>query len=246
MDAILKEVIYLLYSARFRSEHIVASFSYEADRHLLEQASERFMNRTSAQPMWTYEVISDRPQQVADTERLQYLWEIWWQKPWFWRVDRTNLQTNKVKTERVIYDTSIVQASKYQVSNSAIREEKPAEEEFNASTEANKAAAELSCLDPSFLLSSHELEVLGSENYMQRQAYKVSAKPRPDREAATDQVFWSSADSYELLVDAEMGILLAYTGYMSDIPFARVSLKSVSFDSPIAEEVFRAGTDEAQ
>lgn len=236
----LKEIVYLLHSARYRFSSIITSFSYEADRRLLNQVSERFMKRTSAQQMTTTETDNLSKQTAEGESNYRFLWEVWWQKPLFWRMDRINLQNQRIRTERINRKESILYTSARQTHNVTKLESNELAEQDDY-TAANKAAAEIAFLEPSFLLSSHNLVVLGSDNHARRPVYRVRARPRQDREAALDQVFWSSADSYELYVDAELGILLGYTGYIDDAPFAWARLEKISLNSTIPEEIF--GTD---
>jgi hypothetical protein len=98
-------------------------------------------------------------------------------------------------------------------------------------------------LDPTPLLSLLRFRVTGSSTVAGRATTTAHATPRP-----VDPRFGSSfelsrlgsgADYYDLEVDTERGFLLAATAVRNDLPFHKITTLAITFDQPIAPEIFR-------
>lgn len=75
---------------------------------------------------------------------------------------------------------------------------------------------------------------------IQREALRVRAiARRPEDE---DPEIWPGAEEYELVVDAERGILLRLSARLGGSEFAFQEITTVAFDEPIADSVFAPPT----
>jgi outer membrane lipoprotein-sorting protein len=94
--------------------------------------------------------------------------------------------------------------------------------------------------DPVALLASADLELLGRTVAAGREAIRVRALPRSGDEDWAD--FWGmtgGADEYELLVDAERGVLLRTEARLEGEPVGVTELLEVAFDEQFPEGTFR-------
>jgi outer membrane lipoprotein-sorting protein len=236
-----ERVITLLYRARLNLRSIIATLRYRADRKQTEQVRGQWESSIGRQSL-----ASPLEKSNLESELMDYRWELWWNRPTFWRLDETNLATSHVVRYLVDQKQSMIYSSKAKTlfkkaeGDSATTQQqlpnKKAEAEF---TEASVAAWQQPSLDPSFLLSSHsiELEEIEGITFLDRPAYRVWAYPRPDRDAAIDALFWSSADKYELIVDARVGMLLKYTAYAQERAFASVTVKSLKVNIKMPDKI---------
>ena len=76
-----------------------------------------------------------------------------------------------------------------------------------------------------------------------RKCFAIRARPRRMEIDVADSTFWTRADEYELVVDAERGILLGLTEFRDGRAFAGEEILSVTFDETPAER--RSGCESA-
>ena len=76
-----------------------------------------------------------------------------------------------------------------------------------------------------------------------RKCFAIRARPRRLEIDMADSTFWTRADEYELVVDAEQGILLGLTEFRDGRAFAGEEILSVTFDETPAER--RSGCESA-
>ncbi|MCH8308980.1 MAG: hypothetical protein IIB17_00615 [Chloroflexi bacterium] len=88
--------------------------------------------------------------------------------------------------------------------------------------------------DPSSLIPAFDMEPVESAVFAGRTAIRVIALPRDD----TEPVMWPGVTEIELLVDADLGVILAATAFLDDEVMARVETTSATFDEPISEDIF--------
>lgn len=75
--------------------------------------------------------------------------------------------------------------------------------------------------------------------YLDREAIQAYATHREGVNVyGQDSFFWKGADRYELTIDSQQGILLAYSAQRNDQVFASVSVKFVVFDEPFSDNTF--------
>jgi hypothetical protein len=72
-----------------------------------------------------------------------------------------------------------------------------------------------------------------------RRAVRVLAtRSAAESRAESRLALWEYVDQYEILVDAERGVLLRYAGIVDGEEAGVFSVRAVHFDEPIADEVF--------
>lgn len=94
-------------------------------------------------------------------------------------------------------------------------------------------------LDPSMLLGALELDPTGELTVAGRTAKRLRAVPRGGLRNRFDlHRLGIGADEYELVVDAERGILLRTTAFLDGEPFASAEFVEIAFDEPFPSQVF--------
>jgi len=93
--------------------------------------------------------------------------------------------------------------------------------------------------DPQPLTRLMELKPAGETEALGRKALRVTAIARPDNGIAGEiaPLGWS-ADRWELIVDAERGVLLATTAFVGDKPFRKVEATSIELDQSFDDALF--------
>jgi outer membrane lipoprotein-sorting protein len=95
---------------------------------------------------------------------------------------------------------------------------------------------------PAALLPAVDFEVRGRATKLGRSAYAVRAIPSPSNdveELDLPHALGSGADEYELLVDAERGVLLRTEARLRGRPFLILEMDDVAFDEEISADMFR-------
>ena len=92
-------------------------------------------------------------------------------------------------------------------------------------------------LNPSWLISGLWMEPIGRRRYIDRAAIRVWGEPI--EEENSDWYWWDGADEYQLLIDAERGVLLRIGVFRNGEEFAGAEVTSIEFDRPIPDEIFR-------
>jgi outer membrane lipoprotein-sorting protein len=92
---------------------------------------------------------------------------------------------------------------------------------------------------PARLLPGVELEPLDETQFAGRQAIRVRARPRDGRQHELDFGHAPGADEYELLVDAERGVLLRVGAYLDGEEFATTEVREIAFDEELDPQIFR-------
>lgn len=95
---------------------------------------------------------------------------------------------------------------------------------------------------PGDLLPKLQLTRLEETSVLGRKCYGVRATPLIERERWPMMVFHelgAGADEYELVVDAERGVVLRVTAIRTGAVFQVVSVEEITFDNPLGDEVFR-------
>jgi hypothetical protein len=94
-------------------------------------------------------------------------------------------------------------------------------------------------LDPAPLIPFLWLQPLGRAAYAGREAIRVRGLPRRKLvDGIAPALLWLGASEYNLLVDAERGVLLRATASMDDEEFAGSEFVHVVFDEAIPDSVF--------
>jgi hypothetical protein len=95
--------------------------------------------------------------------------------------------------------------------------------------ELGLAAALLDMLDPTWLISYFDLELAGAAEAAGRPAYRVTAAPRPVMTSTRDDRY-GQFDRVEVLVDAELGILLRREAFCGGQSVEAAGLRSLALD----------------
>jgi hypothetical protein len=104
--------------------------------------------------------------------------------------------------------------------------------------ELGLAAALMDLLDPTWLTGYFDLELTGSAEAAGRPAYRVAATPRHVRAAASGDRY-ERFDRVDVLVDAELGILLRREAFSGGQPIEVAELRSLALDPPEASDPAR-------
>jgi hypothetical protein len=94
-------------------------------------------------------------------------------------------------------------------------------------------------LDPGRLLGALHLRRAGESRAAGRAAIRVSATPRSRHDDALHTLGFFGADEVELLVDAEVGVVLRVEARGEGAPFAVWDVREIAFDEPIPDDLLR-------
>lgn len=238
-----RDLVDLLYTAHSRFKSLQLSWTYTYDESVMQQlinnSSAQLLKRVASLPSY----IPDQ-QQTNATKTIRR--RIWWQRPGCWRDERWDSE-NEQSVAIICDGQSWQYSTKHKVlfTNTT----GPYDQWFarykierTASTPLIEDVSEhIQLLDPSFLLASHALEVIGETVHAGREGMAVRGTYLKHRELLFEDFFWATADEYALIVDREYGILLRYA-YLLDGREATVSsVDEVIFDQPIPRKVFSPG-----
>ena len=104
--------------------------------------------------------------------------------------------------------------------------------------ESGLAVSLMDMLDPSWLISYFDLELAGAAEAAGRPAYRVAAAPRHVR-ASTSGDRYERFDRVDVLVDAELGILVRREAFSGGQPAEVTELRSLALDPPEASDPAR-------
>jgi outer membrane lipoprotein-sorting protein len=94
-------------------------------------------------------------------------------------------------------------------------------------------------LDPGRLLGALHLRRAGEARAAGRAAIRVSATPRSRHDHALHTLGFFGADEVELLVDAEVGVVLRVEARGEGAPFAVWDVREIAFDESIPDDLLR-------
>lgn len=93
-------------------------------------------------------------------------------------------------------------------------------------------------LDPALVVGILEFDITGEREHHGRSSIVVRATSREVEERARFGHYMPDADEFELLVDAEVGVLLRIESFIDGQPFMILELTDVQFEEPFAEDLF--------
>lgn len=225
---LLDRVIVLLYRAHFSRNSLIASLDKTIDTSLESIVNKKWSEEYSTKPLTRQ--LSKQEAVPTSPSFIKNKVNIWWQPSTFWRKDEIDLATNNVLRYIVRPSFSSIFSSTY--NTFSIHES----EVIPTHNRVDEAALSEPFLDPSFLLSHQEISRVEEIFHAKRKGFRIFTTPRPERYMYTDE-FWVSADSYEFIVDATLGLLLYYAALVDNHIFASVSVSSLKFDQPISESI---------
>jgi hypothetical protein len=94
-------------------------------------------------------------------------------------------------------------------------------------------------LDPAPLLGALRLRLGGDAHAAGRAAIRVTGSPRSRHEPVVQVLGFFGADDVELLVDAEIGVVLRAEARTEGAPYAVWEVREVAFDEPVPDELLR-------
>ena len=237
----LKDLLELLYTARSRFSSLQMEWEYRYRADLTDAAVQELARASSG----STGIVRARAEEAAPpAQESSVLWKLWWQKPGCWRDEQHSREMSLrifCRGEWFRYGsggaglTTNVEPAKdwpaVQLSRTPLRpgRQTPSLEE---------AVQDYPGVDPSFLLATHDLEVLGESEYAGRRALRVRGVYRRGKDLPWEPFFWKLAEAQEFLVDVERGVLLRYTSWVGGQRLAQAAVQRVVFDQPIPEEVF--------
>lgn len=238
----LGDLLELIYTARDSFFSIQATFRYWYKQDLMDKARDRWA--VQQRPGSVKMLRSTGKSRVVRGDRAttEFLWRFWLQKPSQWRYE-----TQEVGREASIsvidgdrwwyYDATFgkVYTNVIPRQGDFHRRKTPLSDNL---TSIKHAVNEVPFIDPSFVLSSHALQLAGSAVHAGREAVLVKAVLRQGKEPIQEPFFWGAADEYELLVDKERGILLRYSARLDGHEYALAAADRVVFDESIPQSTF--------
>jgi hypothetical protein len=238
----LRELVELLYTAHNRFNTIQATWEYWIDNELMRFMQEGLIAhrpKGSVTALTSTSAKEENNRQVTKVRK-----RIWWQKPNCWR-DEEQLEShgnnitilcdgqwyNMDSQAGALYTNVLIPEE--QRSHLGIREVKA-----GSPPSLEDRIDSVVFIDPSFLLTSHDLLPIGDVVHAGREAVRVQATYRKNESRIYESFFWTTADEYELLVDKEYGILLRYSAKLPGQELAVSAVDHVSFDAMIPENIF--------
>jgi hypothetical protein len=237
----LKSLVELLYTAHQRFTSLQVSWRYHYDLQGMQIAEQRWVDMN---PPGSVAMLSSL---VAPATHSTYvLKRLWWQKPDCWREEQQSGENQHSTTtilcrgewwsfssgEDTVY-TNTAPAEKHIRSGMRIEKGHP--------PDLQQLIMGVPLLDPSFLLTSHALKIVSVHEHAGREVVQVSAVYEKRQEYLYEPFFWATADEYQLLIDAEYGILLRYAATLDGREYAVSSVEHIVFNAPIPPEIFVLG-----
>ncbi|HLU10183.1 MAG TPA: hypothetical protein VK003_10990 [Oceanobacillus sp.] len=237
----LSELVELLYTARERFTTIQVAWQYWYQPDKMNIITERW---AASKPSGSVAVLKSKSTSETESSVIsRYFRRVWWQKPDCWRDEDQREEGGSTIT--------IICGGKWwafspgiQTLYTNVTTEEPGhhqnirEIKIGSAPDIEDRIDDIPLLDPSFLLASHDLQIISDTVHAERDAIQIKAIYRKGKSRSYEPMFWSTADEYELLIDKERGILLRYAAKLAGEEFAVASVDQVSFDQPIPERIF--------
>ncbi len=236
----------LLARASASFDTIVVDWLAEYDTALLQHAADRSTpDRARLLAMGALARLEapDPQPGVGEDRRFRHEWRAWWRKPACWRDDI--VWQNGATAVSIVCDAAA--SSFISPRRTLYTSERP------HGTLARLRAAlgpradhhvprledrlqQVPLVEPSFLATGWQLAALGEDRHAGRAVVRVRAT-RLD--TTSRPALWDYVQEYDLLVDRERGVLLRYAGLVDGKEAGVMSVRSVRFDEPIPDDVFR-------
>lgn len=191
----------------------------------------------------TFTSTATREDDGDDDPWSRHAWRAWWRKPSCWRDDYLWENGSGAAIQIACGDSSSVYVS---MMHRLYTNQRPdglfarlksslgPKNYFELPTVESRLR-EIHLVDPSFLTSGWELTVLDDRMHAGRNTVRVRATRRATQPRLA---YWDYIKDYEILVDAERGILLRYAGIVDGEEVGIMSVRSVRFDELIPDTVF--------
>jgi outer membrane lipoprotein-sorting protein len=236
----------LLTHSRESFDTIQLELACESNGPVMALAMERsipdFQERLASGSIVRFEASRVETGTGDDDPWARYEWRVWWRKPSCWRDDLVWETGTAGKTivcdgasSMYVPQTRTQYTTRRPVGLLAdLRSLLAPRRRFQLAT-VEERLEQIPLVDASYLAGGWELAVLDERMHAGRNAVRV----RATRIGAASRLgVWNYIDQYEILVDAERGILLRYAGIVDGEEAGVMSVRSVRFDEPIPDEVF--------
>lgn len=235
----LDRLVALLYTAHQNFTSIELDWRYRYIPAVMDVAQQRWldMNPRGSVAMLTSTVPHSTPTAEVEVQR-----QLWYQKPDCWREEEHTADHHRRLTilceNRWWSFTSRHKVLYTNVSPKDAPANSRGHVEHGQPPDIQDVLLNVPLLDPSFLLVSHALEILGTQHHAGREAIQVRATYQKRQEYLHEAFFWATANAYHLLVDKEYGILLRYAAQLNGMEYAISDVERVVFDAPIPPKTF--------
>jgi hypothetical protein len=233
----LNDLVLLLYKAHDSFTTLDIEWSYQYDVKMMGVALQRYEAMESPGSVAMLTVTDSSAATVAQPQTHHSHQHLWWQQPDSVRLEQgvstiINYKGNVwgYYPRGSLLQTSLLPLEQWSRPGLTVRYIDP--------DQTADPLQGYSLLDPSFLLATHLLEIIGETTYLDRMAVQVRATYRKNRESIVEEFFWCTADHYNLIVDKERGILLRYAGVIDGVEYAVSEVQQIAFDEPIPPETF--------
>jgi hypothetical protein len=236
----------LLTHARESFDTIQLEWTAEYNTALLARTVERsvpdFHALVQSGAIARLEAPGSPPGTRESDQRFRHEWRLWWRKPSCWRDDI--VWENGATAISLVCGAS--SSSYISLLHTLYTNRRPERlltrlgsllgtpQHYQLPTVENRLQ-QTPLVDPSFFASGWELTVQDDPMHAGRSALRVLATRRG---AKSRLALWDYVDQYEILVDAERGVLSRYAGIVDGEEAGVFSVRAVHFDEPIADEVF--------
>ena len=228
----LGRLLELLYSARNKFDSVQMQWVYAYDVNVLK---ELFDNQNDESKTLLKAVDSKRLTLPSDHSNFSFVYQkLLIQKQQFLRYERQ--VDKKAPTIRIV-----VGKREWDITSSNSRQEQIKYFEKDKSVNVMDEVLEIQAgelLDPSFLLSSHDISVIGDEQFLNREVIRVQVFPRKGIDQGRESYFWRSTNEIELLIDKQRGTMLNYELKLNTSKFAYCAVSKIVFDVIIPETDF--------
>lgn len=218
----LRDLIAMLYAARESFNTVHVRWRYTYDPAAMNSLMQRWADQQPPGSTATLTATSQTPH-TETTSRFDR--RLWWRKPGCWRDEN---QGSGYTLGTILCDGRAFSLD-------------PHTQRWQPSTSnvvLQDRLDDMPLLDPSFLLTSHDLRPLAETVHAGREAVQVQAIYRKGKSRIYEPVFWTTADEYALLVDKERGVLLRYAAKLNGQEVAVATVDHIEFDEPVANSVF--------
>jgi hypothetical protein len=177
---------------------------------------------------------------------LDHKWNLWWAAPAFWRDEI--VWPNGETIVRIVRPAA---AMVYHTSMGTLYTNEPVgtyddwelatPDDTMALPTLDRQLEQFPLIRPRLPASQWQIETVGTEMYLHRDAQRVRATRRAGSAPTGDpglSGFWMGVNDYECLIDQELEIVLSATGTVDGVPVGRIEVESMSVDMPIAATTF--------
>lgn len=159
--------------------------------------------------------------------RTEQISRVWMEKPWRWRVETT--EPGGAETSLTVIDGPVWWT--WDGHSDAVTNEGATVPER---TSVGLHVALGVMLDPSPIMSALSLQATGEDRLAGRDGLRVVGTPRN----VLDDMLWPGAEAYDLLVDAERGVLLRFAARQGDAVYAATEFVELAFEEEFPADIF--------